>query len=83
MSVSISLIKPMAEILEWVSEHKQVKYLTESGDLREAHLRRIGGGNLADVETLVVDMSDWHTEWSMPLVELATLRIYGEISLKK
>lgn len=81
MSVSVSQVASIAEIVSWVSTGEQVRYVTDSGEEREAHLRGYVGST-SDVGTAQVRLSDWMSEWTIPLVDLAAKRERGELALK-
>jgi hypothetical protein len=81
MSISVSQVANIAVIVSWISKGEQVRYLTDSGEEREAHLRGYAGSN-SDVETAQVRLSDWMSEWTMPLVDLAAKLERGELALK-
>lgn len=81
MSVSVSQVTSIAEIVSWVSSGEQVRYLTDSGEEREAHLRGYVGST-SDVGTAQVRLSDWMSEWTISLVDLAAKRERGELALK-
>jgi hypothetical protein len=68
-------------IVSWISKGEQVRYLTDSGEEREAHLRGFTG-QTSDIETAQVRLSDWMSEWTVPLVDLAAKLGRGEMALK-
>lgn len=81
MSISVSQVANIAVITSWISKGEQVRYLTDSGEEREAHLRGFSG-QTSDIETAQVRLSDWMSEWTIPLVELAAKLGRGELALK-
>jgi hypothetical protein len=81
MPISVSQIASVAEIVSWVSAGKKVRYITDSGEEREAHLRGYVGST-SDAAIAQVRLSDWMSEWTIPLVELAAKRDRGELALQ-
>lgn len=81
MSISVSQVANIATLVSWISKGEQVRYLTDSGEEREAHLRGFSG-QTSDIETAQVRLSDWMSEWTVPLVDLAAKLGRGELALK-
>lgn len=81
MSISVSQVSNIAVIVSWISKGEQVRYLTDSGEEREAHLRGFTG-QTSDIEAAQVRLSDWMSEWTIPLIDLAAKLERGELALK-
>lgn len=77
-SIPVNMIVDLNDVLQLVINHAQVDYYDHETDItaRGVHARGLAG-NTSDVHETEVRFSDWHNEWTLPLVRLAEMRNMG------
>lgn len=81
-AVPVALIPSLAKAVDMVQTHAKVRYATDSGDVRTAHVRGFGGDTKDATETSV-RLSDDFSEWHIPLMEFAQRIDSGMLALSR